>query len=156
MSKGEPADEVERALTFIRREQQRHRLHRAAMRGSDTPAPVSSARFRYLDALEDAENGRAISDIGDVIGVDRPRASRLTAELLKDGLIERQPHPDDSRYVLVRLTAEGTALVNEMHGARRDAVTRTLAGFTPQESHTFAELLSRFVAAWQRKDSEGD
>lgn len=156
MLRGEPEDEVERALTFIRREQQARRLHRAAMEGTDTPAPTNSARFRYLDALEDTENGRAISDIGEAIGVDRPRASRLTAELLTAGLIERQPHPDDSRYVLVHLTAEGTALVNEMHGARRDAVTHALAGFTPQESHTFAELLNRFVAAWQRKDSEAD
>ena len=157
MPTSEPEDAVERALTLIRRDQQARRLHRTATNGGTaTPSAASSARFRYLDALEHSDNGRAISEIGEAIGVDRPRASRLTTELLKDGLIQRQPHPDDSRYALVRLTAEGTAIVNEMHRTRRDAVARALAGFTPRESRVFADLLSRFVAAWQRQEPQDD
>lgn len=153
MSEREPEDVVERALVRIRRDQQARRLHRTTANGESVAAsPASAARFRYLDALEDAENGMAISEIGESIGVDRPRASRLTTELLDDGLIERRPNPDDSRYALIRLTAQGKALVRDMHSTRQAAVTEALSGFTPEESRVFADLLERFVTAWPRRD----
>lgn len=85
-------------------------------------------------------------------GVDRPRASRLTTELLDEGLIERQPDPKDSRYALIRLTAQGKALVNDMRTTRQAAVIEALSSFTPDESRVFADLLERFVAAWPRRD----
>ena len=145
---------VERALVRIRRDQQERRLHRkAAARGDAAAASsASAARFRYLDALDEVDDSMAISEIGHAIGVDRPRASRLTTELLDDGLIERRPDPDDSRYALVRLTAHGKSLVDDVHANRRVAVAAALAGFTPEEATTFAALLDRFVAAWPRED----
>ncbi|MSS00327.1 MarR family transcriptional regulator [Arthrobacter sp. BL-252-APC-1A] len=153
MSKREPEEVVERALVRIRRDQQGSRLHRTiASGGSVAASPASAARFRYLDALEDAEDGMAISEIAGSIGVDRPRASRLTTELLDEGLIERQPDPKDSRYALIRLTAQGKALVNDMRTTRQAAVIEALSSFTPDESRVFADLLERFVAAWPRRD----
>lgn len=152
MSQREPEDTIERALARIRRDHQARRLHRTTANGdAGAASPASAARFRYLDALEDADGGMAISKIGEAIGVDRPRASRLTTELIDDGLIERRPDPDDSRYALIRLTPQGKALVNDMHSTRQAAVTEALSGFTPDESRVFAELLERFVAAWPRQ-----
>ena len=155
MSKREqdPEGVVERALVRIRRDQQGRRLHhKAAARGDAAAASsASAARFRYLDALDEVDDSMAISEIGQAIGVDRPRASRLTTELLDDGLVERRPNPDDSRYALVRLTARGKSLVDDVHANRRAAVAEALAGFTPEEARTFAALLDRFVAAWPRE-----
>ncbi|MDX6740725.1 MarR family winged helix-turn-helix transcriptional regulator [Actinocorallia sp. A-T 12471] len=151
MAQREPEDVVERALVRIRRDQQARRLHHTAA-DPVAASSVDAARFRYLDALEEAADGMAISAIGQAIGVDRPRASRLTTELLHDGLIERRPDPDDSRYALVRLTAQGRALVDDIHRTRRVAVAEALAAFTPEESRLFADLLDRFVTAWPRPD----
>jgi DNA-binding MarR family transcriptional regulator len=149
----DPEGVVERALVRIRRDQQGRRLHRKAAKGDPVAASsASAARFRYLDALDEADDSMAISEIGQAIGVDRPRASRLTTELLDDGLIERRPNPDDSRYALVRLTADGKSLVDDVHTNRRTAVAEALAGFTPEEASAFAALLDRFVAAWPRED----
>jgi len=151
VSKREPVDVVERALVRIRRNQQAQRLrHAASGDGAPGASAADAARFRYLDALEDADRGMAISEVGEAIGVDRPRASRLTSELLGDGLIERHANPEDSRYSVVRLTASGRAIVNEVHRSRRAAVAEALAGFTPDESRAFAEMLDRFVTAWPR------
>lgn len=149
MSRPEPEDVVERALVRIRRDQQARRLHRAAT-PDGARSSADAARFRYLDALDGADDGMAISDVGEAIGVDRPRASRLTTELLGDGLVERRTDPDDSRYVLVRLTAQGRSLVDAVRSTRRTAVGEALAGFTPDEARTFADLLERFVTAWPR------
>ncbi|WP_454860008.1 MarR family winged helix-turn-helix transcriptional regulator [Promicromonospora soli] len=151
-----PEGVVERALVRIRRDQQGRGLHRRATKGDPVAASsASAARFRYLDALDEAGDSMAISEIGQAIGVDRPRASRLTTELLDDGLVERRPNPDDSRYALVRLTARGKSLVDDVHATRRAAVAEALAGFTPEEARTFAALLDRFVAAWPREGSAG-
>jgi DNA-binding MarR family transcriptional regulator len=140
---------VERALVLIRRDQQARRLHRRE--GEQVPAPNGdAARFRYLDALDEATEGMAISEIAEAIGVDRPRASRLTTQLLEDDLIERDTKPGDSRYALIRLTDRGRDIVNAIHENRRHAVTEAMAGFTPEESQTLAVLLERFVDAWPR------
>lgn len=141
----EPDAAIERALTRIRREQQSRRLQRSGAAGT---APGDGARYRYLDALDEAPKGRPISVVAEAIGVDRPRASRLTNELLGEELIERVAHDTDARVTLVRLTPEGRALVSAMHENRRAAVTRALSGFTDQETKTLAQLLDRFLDAW--------
>ncbi|PFG31931.1 DNA-binding MarR family transcriptional regulator [Paramicrobacterium agarici] len=139
----------------IRRAQQARRLYRNAA-GDDRATSADAARFRYLDALDDADDGRAISEIARAIDVDRPRASRLTRELLDAGLIERESRPGDSRYARIRLTARGREVVNEVRATRTAAVAHALAEFTEQEARTFAELLERFVAAWPARDAEGE
>ncbi|MEV6928326.1 helix-turn-helix domain-containing protein [Dactylosporangium sp. NPDC051485] len=150
---GDPApDEViERALVRIRRDQQARHLQRRAVQGDPAAASaVNAARFRYLDALDGAPNGLPISEVADAIGVDRPRASRLTTELVGDGLVERDTMPGDSRYALIRLTQQGKKLVDGIHETRRRNVAEALTEFTTQEAQTFAALLERFVDAWPR------
>jgi DNA-binding MarR family transcriptional regulator len=113
-----------------------------------------AARFRMLDALEAAErDGRAltISMIGEAIGVDQPRASRLVQEASDAGLVRRTADPADARRSIIELTAAGKAQIVEVRSARRSAVEDALAGFTPDEAHTFAMLFNRFVGAWPRE-----
>ncbi|MFC3494015.1 MarR family winged helix-turn-helix transcriptional regulator [Glycomyces rhizosphaerae] len=146
---------VERALVRIRRDQQARRLQqRAAEDGAPKATAANAARIRYLDALDGESDGRTISAVAEAIGVDRPRASRLTAELLAEGLVERRPDPGDSRYALIRLTAEGGELIAEIREHRRRNVAEALAGFTAAEARTFADLLERFVEAWPRGSSQ--
>ncbi|WP_136706118.1 MarR family transcriptional regulator [Agromyces sp. H66] len=148
---------IERALVRIRRDQQARRLHRRDARDANDAgdsraraAAADAARFRYLDALDETGDGRSISEIADAIGIDRPRASRLTTELLADGLIRRTTAPDDARYARIELSADGKEIVDRVHDARRRNVTEALAGFTDQEARVLAELLDRFVESWPR------
>ncbi|GAA2509802.1 MarR family winged helix-turn-helix transcriptional regulator [Winogradskya humida] len=108
-------------------------------------------RSRFLDALGDSPAGLPISRIADAIGVDRQRAGRLTTELLAEGLVTRGAAPEDSRYALVGLTAQGRELVAAINENRRRAVVAALSGFTAEESRTLAALLHRFVDAWPRE-----
>lgn len=150
---GRESDEVvEAALVRIRRNQQaRHVQRRAAQGDAAAASVVAAAQFRYLDALDGSSDGRAISEVADAIGVDRPRASHLTGELVDEALVERKTMPGDSRYVRVRLTRQGQRLVDEARRARRRSVTKALSGFTEEEARTFAMLLERFVDAWPRE-----
>lgn len=139
----EPDEIIARSLVRIRRDQQARHLQRRA-------GQADTARFQYLDALDEAGGPLPISKIAERIGVDRPRASRLTADLTADGSIERTPRPGDTRYTDIQLTPHGRTVITAIHDNRRRAVTEALAGFTPQESQTLADLLERFVDGWPR------
>lgn len=82
--------------------------------------------------------------------MDQPRASRLVNEAAERGLVTRRPDERDARRSVVQLSDAGRALLETAVATRRSAVTQAVAGFTPEETATFAALLTRFVAAWPR------
>jgi DNA-binding MarR family transcriptional regulator len=146
---GDPAAAIEAALNGIRRRQQRGSLQRVAVPGEDLPRQaLTAAKFRYLDALAAAGEGLGIAELADRIGVDQPRASRLTAELERAGLVTRTRDPADQRRHLVTLTKAGRAPLDQATAVRRDRVERALAALTAAEGRQLADLLTRFLTAW--------
>lgn len=148
-SQPDPVAAIEAALTTIRRHQQRASLLRAAMPGQDLATrSLTGAKFRYLDALVAAGGGLGIVEIAELVGVDQPRASRLTAELERDGLVARTRDPDDRRRQLITLTDAGRRPVEQASVRRREHVERALVSLSPSEQRQLADLLTRFLAAW--------
>jgi DNA-binding MarR family transcriptional regulator len=60
--------------------------------------------------------------------------SRVVARLADRGLLERTPHPDDGRVIVVRPTAAGTALREGTLQARTDVLAHELERLTPDEA----------------------
>ncbi|MEX8033816.1 MarR family winged helix-turn-helix transcriptional regulator [Microbacterium sp. 20-116] len=108
------------------------------------------ARLRMLDALVAASGSLSVSEIGEAVGVDQPRASRLVQQAAQMGLVAREPDPDDARRTRVRLTPEGERLVSGFRGRRRDAVRSALESFSDPERVEFARLLAKFADSWPR------
>ncbi|MDN5877776.1 MAG: MarR family winged helix-turn-helix transcriptional regulator [Brevibacterium sp.] len=108
------------------------------------------AQRRLLIAL--AQTGRAlgVSAIGESIGVDQPRASRLVSQGVALGLLEREGDPADARRTLIALTDQGRALSSRLQGAQRQSVDLALDGFTDAERRHLAQLLARLADAWPR------
>jgi DNA-binding MarR family transcriptional regulator len=126
--------------------------HLPIMRGHRGPHDRSfggAARFRLLGALR-ARGGMSVSEIAEMIGVDQPRASRLVNESAEHGLVTRRADERDGRRSVVDLTEAGRAMLDTANATRRSAVTQAIAGFTPEETATFADLFTRFVSNWQR------
>ncbi|HWR86676.1 MAG TPA: MarR family winged helix-turn-helix transcriptional regulator [Rhodoglobus sp.] len=117
------------------------RGYRGPMRGGLGGA----ARFRLLAALREGD-GRSVSDLAQAVGVDQPRASRLVNEAVDRGFATREPDSRDARRSVVNLTDAGRDELDRVHEHRRSAVTEALEGFTPEETATLADLLSRFTA----------
>ena len=65
------------------------------------------ARLRLLEALDAASAPLSVSEIGDAVGVDQPRASRLVQQAAQMGLVRREADPDDARRTRVALTDNG-------------------------------------------------
>lgn len=65
--------------------------------------------------------------------------------LEKAGLIARRPNPDDRRSMLVTLTEEGLALVNEAVPKHVENEARALAPLSEDEQHTLNALLGKLL-----------
>ena len=125
--------------------------HDAGFRGPRDRTMGGAARFRLLGALRERD-GMSVSEIAEVIGVDQPRASRLVNDSAERGLVTRRADERDARRSVVELTEQGRTILATANESRRTAVTDAVAGFTPEETETFAALLTRFVAGWTQHE----
>ena len=108
------------------------------------------ARLRLLDALAAASGPLTVSEVGEAIGVDQPRASRLVQQVVEMGLARREADPDDARRTRVALTDQGAAIVRGFRGERRDAIDTALEPFTDAERRELARLLTKLADGWPR------
>lgn len=117
----------------------------------DGPRMAGPARMRMLEALVAASHPLTVSEVGDAIGVDQPRASRLIQQNVELGFVRREADPDDARRTRIALTDEGARLVRGVRGQRREQLSQALAGFTPDERAELARLLTKLAASWPQR-----
>ncbi|WP_245663451.1 MarR family winged helix-turn-helix transcriptional regulator [Nocardia inohanensis] len=138
---------IERAMVAVRRNQTRRALNRI---GSKSGGPaVDPTVFAVLDAVEARTDEATVSDIAIALGVDQPRASRLVAKAVADGLLERRADQADARRVLLHLTRQARTILEHAHATRQAVFARTTAEWTERDRSEFARLLTRFVADFE-------
>jgi len=143
-----PEDAVERALVAIRRRQSRRVLAAGARRQGFSADLIATAEI--LDAIDDdAATGpeRTVTGIAQRLRMDQPRASRLVAKTIADGLLERTADQRDGRRSLLTLTAAGHRQLDGIRANGRFQAGQAMADWTAGERDAFADLLTRFVSA---------
>ena len=65
--------------------------------------------------------------------VSAPSMTRTVNCLAEEELVEKIPHPDDGRQVLVRCTAHGEAVVRDTIAQRDTWMVQHLDGLSPEE-----------------------
>ena len=143
MDTPDPVVAVETAMIAIRRRQTRRTF--AVQSGG--PDPVQDV----LDAIEAAHSDPiGVNGVAAALGVDQPRASKLVAAAVAAGLVRREADQRDGRRTNLVLTADGREQLELVHSYRRERFAAAMDGWTDQERETFADLLSRFLAALDR------
>ena len=74
-----------------------------------------------------------LSDVSEIEGINPTMLSRITAQLCRSGLIDREPDPDDKRAALVRATAAGRRLRKRIHRERTEALQEHMAKLTEEQ-----------------------
>lgn len=101
---------------------------------------ITMAQFKALMAVSGAgTDGIAITALGCELSIGQPSASLLVDQLAKRGYAVRTPDETDRRRVLVRATAAGEDLVNELRNGRRSTMQAWLADMADDD----AEILAR-------------
>ncbi|MEV0246447.1 MarR family winged helix-turn-helix transcriptional regulator [Nocardia sp. NPDC050712] len=132
-------------MVAIRRSQTRRTLNRLR---TDGPA-IDPTVFAVLDAVEESDGARTVGDIATALDVDQPRASRLVARAVAEGLLERRADQSDARRVLLHLTPAARVALAHAHAVRQVFFGRATAGWSGADRSEFARLLTRFVADFQ-------
>src|SRR3954453_14011969 len=93
-----------------------------------------------------------MGQLGAVAAVSRTRVSRVVDELVRAGLVVREPNPDDGRSAFAALTPAGRAALRKAAPTYVAAVRREFADhLTPQEAEVLAGALGKVLAAGPRE-----
>lgn len=97
-------DDLQRLLLAV------HALTRIAAIDTDTDAPA--AQWRTLTLLRD-HGPQRLGDLATLSRVTQPGMTRLIHQMDAAGLVERTPHPSDSRVSVIRATDAGLTALAE-------------------------------------------
>ena len=106
------------------------------------------ALIRMLEALANADAPLSVSAIGEAIGVDQPRASRLVQQGVARELVHREADPEDARRTRIALTEQGRRFASGLRSNRRASLARALESFSPDERTELARLLGKLADHW--------
>ena len=114
----------------------------------------------HLDVLEAmrmimTEGGEVtVGAIAETMRIDPSRGSRMVAELVSRGILERGVSQADARRSIVKRTKLGEQLLTELREVKHALVAEVLTGWTEEEIATFAELFERFTAGFEASASK--
>jgi MarR family transcriptional regulator, organic hydroperoxide resistance regulator len=89
------------------------------------------------------EDGLTPREIADRLTVEMPTVTRTVQRMLRDGLVERQAHPDDARSVRIYLTKRSFDLRPQLAEIIDEQTERALHGFSAPERAAFVAMLDR-------------
>ena len=105
-------------------------------------ADLSASGFQALAILDGAGEPIPGHMVAERLLVSSASMTSLFDTLERRGLIARDPHPVDRRKVLIRLTDEGRAIVDQMLPIVHAASTEAFADLSERDSGQLVHLLS--------------
>jgi DNA-binding MarR family transcriptional regulator len=92
-----------------------------------------------------------VGTIADHLRLDHSRASRIVAELVKQGVLRRQASQEDARRTIVTLTRKGADLRAQLENVKFEVLSQILSDWREDEVAAFAELYNRFTEKMQQQ-----
>ncbi|RKS74324.1 DNA-binding MarR family transcriptional regulator [Actinomadura pelletieri DSM 43383] len=89
---------------------------------------------------------RGMSELGTMLGLAKSSLTGLVDRTERNGLVRREPDPEDLRAVRVALTPEGRALIDAFYPETCRRVEKLAAGLSRAERDALAGALGRLVA----------
>jgi DNA-binding MarR family transcriptional regulator len=91
--------------------------------------------------------GRSQRELSGLLGIDPSAVVAIVDDLTREGLVRRDPHPDDRRTRRVVVTEAGRARVEECQALARAVGASFQAGLSPVEQALLLDLLQRVAGA---------
>jgi DNA-binding MarR family transcriptional regulator len=92
-----------------------------------------------------ARNGAGLTEFSRVLGTSKQRAGQLVDTLVARGYLERRPHPEDGRRIIICLTPRGEGAAEVIRGSidASDAALASAVG--AQDVATMRRVLGTLV-----------
>ena len=109
---------------------------------------VSGAGLNALRLIA-REGPLPVNEVARRMGVDQSTASRQIRPLEDSALVARTADEADRRVAWLAATANGRALLDRVHGMRRDDIEFVLADWPARDRAQLARLLDKFKQSMQ-------
>lgn len=86
-----------------------------------------------------------VGSVAEQMRIDPSRASRIVADLVRQGMLQRGVSQQDARRAIVTLTKRGQELNAHFERVRREVLGHTLQDWSVEDIHQFEQLFSRFI-----------
>lgn len=86
-----------------------------------------------------------VGTIAEQLRIDPSRGSRIVADLVKQGLLERAASQEDGRRSLVRVTEAGRRVLDDIEAIKRETIVEATAGWSAEDVEAFGRLYARFT-----------
>ena len=97
------------------------------------------------------EIGRAkeisLNELAELLGLDKSTMSRTINKLVDSGLAIRELHPDDRRYVAIKLTYEGIKIFNSIEGTMEQYYQSIFSSIPEEKRDQVLESLQLIIKA---------
>ena len=111
------------------------------------PLGLTPGQARALRFLGHAPEPLRMAELAERLGIVPRSATTVVDALEAAGLATRTPDPGNRRSTLVTPTDAGTAVLERMARARREAAAEVFATLSPDQRDTLRELLAALDAA---------
>ena len=140
---------IEQAMVRIRRSQTRRAIGRLMEQQTGRRRSVSLTFV--VDALEEIAGEPhpqpTVGAVGERLGIDPSRASRMVASAVKAGYVRRVASQGDGRRILLHLTPKGLQCAGEAREFRTRFFARLMQDWPDRDCRDFARLLRKFTEA---------
>jgi DNA-binding MarR family transcriptional regulator len=117
---------------------------------------ITLPRFDLMAQLDKAPGGMKLGELSQRLMVSNGNITGLVDRLVAQGLLDRQPAPNDRRAQLVRLTAEGRRSFRAMAAAHEGWIAGIFGDLTATERDTLMRLLGKAKAAARQAIGDGE
>ena len=133
-----PSDESLRLVQIIMRAL--HAADLASWRLVDLTMPQLKALL-----LVDSAVGASHGELARGLGIGLSTVTGIVDRLVEHGLVERYADPDDRRLSRLRITPEGTDLLDGLWATRRKRLAEALAALSPHDRATLHTALQHLA-----------
>src|SRR5271154_6678399 len=125
-----------------------NRASRTLLRHFDARLRPFGFAVSYLPVLRALAGGGSLSqtELAQASRVEQPTMAETLARMVRDGVAQRKPNPNDRRGALVSLTRRSRARLSKARDALVQADREAMAGLTNAEKALLRQLLARVVA----------
>jgi DNA-binding MarR family transcriptional regulator len=129
-----------------------NRASRALLRHFDARLRPFAFAMSHLPVLRALGPGRPMSqtELALAARVEQPTMAETLARMVRDGVAQREPNPNDGRGTLVSLTRRSRARLPKARAALMEANREAMAGLTDAEQALLRQLLERVVVNLER------
>jgi DNA-binding MarR family transcriptional regulator len=124
----------------------------ARLRRRTTQVPVSPPvepkdinRNLVLNVIDEAESEMSVGAVADALAIDPSVASRMVADCIAGGYLERAPAQSDARRAVLHLTADGIALRDRFRSQQRQAFEYITRDWPEAERRELARLIIKYA-----------